>query len=826
MQLFTDHVQDQYGNAISGASVLISQDGSPATIYSDNGVTPKANPLTTGSNGEYSFYAAGGTYIPTVTTSAGSLVSHAVTLFDPEDLAADTGSALVGYGDTTVADHLTAISLADYTALRAYAGLAKSAYVTGYLVSVAPSGIAGYFTRDDSDTTSADNGGTVIVDALGRRWKRQYDGEMSVKWFGAVGDGETHPLSEYFGTLAAAQAIYPHALALTDEIDGIAIQAALNTGRWCLVPRGRYRTTYELVYVSGSGLIGESSFFWQYNSNSPAVNAASTIYYDGSAGANTCVVRMSRVAVGTLPVHQSDESETLRNACIRGILIDGNNKAEFGLYSARAGVGNIYDKVVVTGTKKRAFFFGEFWTCEVGSLLAIHNYGSGYSIGEDLFSWATNNIVNATHWGTLLAFKNGRDAAYNEVSAPRDGVGFVVKCNRANTFECVVAELNYGAGAYVSPRTGPNLFKAVYLEDNCHFDPATDAASATNTAYALGTATQPWGIVGYNRKTDGDTLQTIFEGIFGAAPGSRYQHIKLTGDTSGGLVQEPTEPWLFQGLYGIKEIDAGFYGYELDLVQSALIDSSSGNFDIVRCLPAEGTPESVTGSVTTLYVDNTASGDKSGRDTSNYMLLADAIECARICKGVTTIDVSSMTLTSATGATLDGRGFTRRLAIEGGTTGRFNNSSGIAATVKNWRARLRIAGMAVLDRMFYVDSHVELDDNPIMRMGPDSTTGAAIDADNSRIQINGTSVLSLSASSAATKIGLSVKGNSEVSFNNAAAGTIASYTAGNAIHFDEGGGIVRVSLTTATATWAAAANVARNTGGGGGMVMAPDGLNP
>jgi hypothetical protein len=97
MQLFTDHVQDQYGNAISGASVLISQDGSPATIYSDNGVTPKANPLTTGSNGEYSFYAAGGTYIPTVTTSAGSLVSHAVTLFDPEDLAAPTGSALVGF---------------------------------------------------------------------------------------------------------------------------------------------------------------------------------------------------------------------------------------------------------------------------------------------------------------------------------------------------------------------------------------------------------------------------------------------------------------------------------------------------------------------------------------------------------------------------------------------------------------------------------------------------------------------------------------------------------------------------------------------------------
>jgi hypothetical protein len=609
--------------------------------------------------------------------------------------------------------------------------------------------------------------------------------------------------------------------------DTAAIQAALNTGRWCLVPPGRYRITSTLVYVSGSGLIGESSFFWQYNSNSPAVNAASTIYYDGSAGANTCVVRMSRVAVGTLPVHQSDESETLRNACIRGVVIDGNNKAEYGLYAARAGLGNVFDEVVVTGTKKRGFFFGEFWSCEVGKLLAIHNYGSGFSIGEDLFSWATGNIVNAIQWGTLIAFKNGRDAGYHETSAPTDGVGLVIKCNRTNFFENVVSELNYGAGAYISPRAGPNLFKAVYLEDNCHFDPATDAASTTNTAYATGDATQPWGIVGYNRKADGDTVQPIFEGVFGASPGSptRYQHIKLTGDTSGGFVQEPSESWVFRGVYGIREIDSAFYNYALDFVQSSLIDSSATN-DLVRCLPYAGTPESVTGSVTTLYVDNTASGDKSGRDASNYMLLADAIECARICKGVTTIDVSSMTLTSATGATLDGRGFTRRLAIEGGTTGRFNNSSGIAATVKNWRARLRIAGMAVLDRMFYVDSHVELDDNPIMRMGSDATTGAAIDADNSRIQINGTSVLSLSASSAATKIGLSVKGNSEVSFNNAAAGTIASYTAGNAIHFDEGGGIVRVSLTTATATWAAAASVARNTGGGAGMIMAPNGLNP
>lgn len=106
------------------------------------------------------------------------------------DLFADsTGATYVGHDDTTVADRLNAVNLADYTALRAYSGSSKSVYVTGYFSTSAPSGIAGLFTRDDSDTTSADNGtttGTVIVDALGRRWKRVGDGVFTQSGTSAV----------------------------------------------------------------------------------------------------------------------------------------------------------------------------------------------------------------------------------------------------------------------------------------------------------------------------------------------------------------------------------------------------------------------------------------------------------------------------------------------------------------------------------------------------------------------------------------------------------------------------------------------------------------
>ena len=61
----------------------------------------------------------------------------------------------------------------------------------------------------------------------------------NVKDYGAIMDGSSHPLSTQYATLAAAQAVYPHALALTDEIDWCAIQAAVNAGNSAiLVPAG------------------------------------------------------------------------------------------------------------------------------------------------------------------------------------------------------------------------------------------------------------------------------------------------------------------------------------------------------------------------------------------------------------------------------------------------------------------------------------------------------------------------------------------------------------------------------------------------------------
>src|SRR5688572_2652419 len=72
MQKRIHSAQDSTGRAIPTASVRVTIAGTStlATLYSDNGVTALANPLTTSAtDGTYSYYAANGRYTEVVTKS-------------------------------------------------------------------------------------------------------------------------------------------------------------------------------------------------------------------------------------------------------------------------------------------------------------------------------------------------------------------------------------------------------------------------------------------------------------------------------------------------------------------------------------------------------------------------------------------------------------------------------------------------------------------------------------------------------------------------------------------------------------------------------------
>lgn len=108
--------------------------------------------------------------------------------YDPDqfstELAGVGGASLIGSGN--------------YANIRAYSGTGNK--IQCYGRSAVRDGGDGMFVRDDADTTTADNGGTVLIDAAGRRWKRVFSGEVLLLWFCERGDG----VSDYTTPLRAA----------------------------------------------------------------------------------------------------------------------------------------------------------------------------------------------------------------------------------------------------------------------------------------------------------------------------------------------------------------------------------------------------------------------------------------------------------------------------------------------------------------------------------------------------------------------------------------------------------------------------------------------
>lgn len=51
----------------------------------------------------------------------------------------------------------------------------------------------GWFFLDSDDTTTEDDDGTVLIDAVGRRWKRSYNGAKMASWFGVKSGTEVSP---------------------------------------------------------------------------------------------------------------------------------------------------------------------------------------------------------------------------------------------------------------------------------------------------------------------------------------------------------------------------------------------------------------------------------------------------------------------------------------------------------------------------------------------------------------------------------------------------------------------------------------------------------
>ncbi len=119
------------------------------------------------------------------------------------DLAGTSGAALVAYaGQALSAALLSSISrvVPNVSAIRSLSHAQYTqAFATGYYV--AGDGGGGAYQYDSTDTTSTDNGGTIVVASDGARWKLVNAEFVSLKQFGCKCDGATDDAAAF---LAAA----------------------------------------------------------------------------------------------------------------------------------------------------------------------------------------------------------------------------------------------------------------------------------------------------------------------------------------------------------------------------------------------------------------------------------------------------------------------------------------------------------------------------------------------------------------------------------------------------------------------------------------------
>ena len=173
----TAFVQLVIGQIICGGSVVTSFNGRGGDVILN----------TADVNAAYANYPIDG-IIPAAPNPALGDASNriATTLFVDESIQ-DLRDSLPP--PVTVTPVSGVFQLANIAALRGNTASLGAVLLTGYLspsVGSSPDPGGGIFIQHATDHSSADDGGTIIVDAAGNRWYRQFSGPLNTAWFGAI----------------------------------------------------------------------------------------------------------------------------------------------------------------------------------------------------------------------------------------------------------------------------------------------------------------------------------------------------------------------------------------------------------------------------------------------------------------------------------------------------------------------------------------------------------------------------------------------------------------------------------------------------------------
>lgn len=284
-----------------------------------------------------------------------------------------------------------------YARLRAYRGLGTSVQMGALGTSSTGQGIFGHFYRDDADTTSADNGGTVILDGLGRRWKRQFTGPVWAEWFGA------NP-------------------ALTDNTTQLrAWLAAFRTGGQYAIGAGEFRFTDQLRIPDVDSFrlegAGSQSTVFLYTGTSTIIDLI--VYGDGTAlrtGSHLCGFTVRSNTAMTA-------GAGLRMRRVR----DGSQVCDVNMGVLGDSVPNLWDGIWFDNVNVCTYEQGKLSARNCGFIVngsAINDEGSDLSmdritaVGCEI-GYLVGGGFGGIYFGSVLAFANGRSFVVDNSRAAR-----------------------------------------------------------------------------------------------------------------------------------------------------------------------------------------------------------------------------------------------------------------------------------------------------------------------------------------------------------------------------------------------------------------------
>lgn len=359
------------------------------------------------------------------------------------------------------------VNVSTIASLRNFAGGASSPviWIEGY--NTPADGGEGMFVYIPSDTTSADNGGTIIIDASNHRYYRETGGlPYSVKWFGATGNGSTN--------------------------DAPAIQSTINAAVGMVYfPAGNYVINSTLNITSGIGLIGEgisksvlfpaasivaiavsvtSSIFMQWFSidySTPQTSGLYAITVTSSSGQSGgfCVFRSIEITSCANGIQWINSPFFIMDA-VNIISCAGVNVQVSNPYDIDTGDSNITNCTFFNfGTSGGA---GIQWLSS-GGLRVENNKFAGFSIGVD-FLYAGNSGSIAPNTAQLIVTGNSFDTmAVAALSISRS--------TSSDTFNSVIISNNVmpdcGVGVSIPTDASGQWINSVIITGNTFIGPAS-----------------------------------------------------------------------------------------------------------------------------------------------------------------------------------------------------------------------------------------------------------------------------------------------------------------------------------------------------------------